>query len=93
MKKITIIGSGFGGLTAVRTIRKNDKEAEITLISPKAELIYMPSLIWVPSGAASKKDIVVPLDNFFKRMNVTHICAEVTGLEDSGQTTPDHPIN
>ncbi len=85
MKKITIIGSGFGGLTAVRTIRKNDKEAEITLISPKAELIYMPSLIWVPSGAASKKDIVVPLDNFFKRMNVTHICAEVTGLEDSGR--------
>lgn len=85
MKKITIIGSGFGGLTAVRAIRKNDKEAEITLISPKAELIYMPSLIWVPSGAASKKDIVVPLDNFFKRMNVTHICAEVTGLEDSGR--------
>ncbi len=85
MKKITIIGSGFGGLTAVRTIRKNDKEAEITLISPKAELIYMPSLIWVPSGAASKKDIIVPLDNFFKRMNVTHICAEVTGLEDSGR--------
>ena len=53
MKKITIIGSGFAGLTAVKTIRKKDKQAEITLISPKAELVYMPSLIWVPSGAAS----------------------------------------
>lgn len=86
MKKITIIGSGFAGLTAVKTIRKKDKQCEITLISPKAELVYMPSLIWVPSGAASKKDIVVPLDNFFKRMDVNHVASEVTGLENSGRT-------
>jgi sulfide:quinone oxidoreductase len=33
----------------------------------------MPSLIWVPSGAADKKDIIIPLDNFFKRMNVRHV--------------------
>lgn len=86
MHKITIIGSGFAGLTAVRTIRKQDKTAEITLISPKAELVYMPSLIWVPSGAASKKDIVIPLDNFFKRMKVQHIVSEVTGLENQGRS-------
>ena len=85
MKKITIIGSGFAGLTAVRTLRKQDKQCQITLISPKAELVYMPSLIWVPSGAASEKDIIVPLDNFFKRMNVCHIASEVTGLEDNGR--------
>ncbi len=86
MKKITIIGSGFAGLTAVKTLRKKDKNCEITLISPKAELVYMPSLIWVPSGAASKTDIVIPLDNFFKRMNVVHIVSEVTGLEDKGRS-------
>jgi sulfide:quinone oxidoreductase len=85
MKKITIIGAGFAGLTAVRTIRKKDKKVEITLISPKAELVYMPSLIWIPSGLASKKDIIVPLDNFFKRMNVVHIASEVTGLENQGR--------
>ena len=86
MKKISIISSGFAGLTAVRTIRKKDKEAEITLISPKAELVYMPSLIWVPSGAAGEKDIVIPLDNFFKRMNVVHIVSSVTGLENKGRS-------
>ena len=86
MKKITIIGSGFAGLTAIRTIRKQDKIAEITLISPKAELVYMPSLIWVPSGVASKKDIVIPLDNFFKRMNVHHVASEVTGLDNNNRT-------
>lgn len=86
MHKITIIGSGFAGLTAVRTIRKKDKTAEITLISPRAELVYMPSLIWVPSGAAGTKDIVIPLTNFFKRMNVVHIVSEVTGLENQGRS-------
>lgn len=85
MKKITIIGSGFAGLTAVRTFRKKDKTAKITLISPKAELVYMPSLIWVPSGAASKKDIIVPLDNFFKRLDVRYVENEVIGLENDGR--------
>ncbi len=84
-KKITIIGAGFAGLTAVRTLRKQDDEAEITLISPTAELVYMPSLIWIPSGAVSAKDIVVPLENFFKRMNVIHIPAKVTGLKRGGR--------
>ncbi len=86
MKKITIIGSGFAGLTAVRTLRKQHQACEITLISPKAELVYMPSLIWVPSGAATKKDIIIPLDNFFKRMQVVHIASEVTGLDNQGRS-------
>lgn len=86
MKKITIIGSGFAGLTAVRTLRKKDKTAEITLISPKAELVYMPSLIWIPSGAVKKKDVVVPLDNFFQRLNVHHMPSTVIGLENEGRT-------
>ncbi len=85
MKKITIIGSGFAGLTAVKTLRKKDRTVKITLISPKAELVYMPSLIWVPSGAADKKDIIIPLNNFFKRMNVSHILNEVIGLENNGR--------
>jgi sulfide:quinone oxidoreductase len=79
MKKITVIGSGFAGLTAVRTLRKKDKTAEITLISPKAELVYMPSLIWIPSGAAKKKDVVVPLDHFFQRLNAHHMPGTVIG--------------
>ncbi|CAB5504501.1 NAD(P)/FAD-dependent oxidoreductase [Bathymodiolus thermophilus thioautotrophic gill symbiont] len=85
MKNITIIGSGFAGLTAVRMLRKKDKIAKITLISPKAELVYMPSLIWIPSGAANKKDVVVPLGNFFRRLNVRHVSGEVIGLENDGR--------
>ncbi len=86
MKKITIIGSGFAGLSTAKTLRKKNKTLQITLISPKAELVYMPSLIWVPSGMVDKKDIIIPLDNFFKRLNIRHIAGEVLGLEDDGRT-------
>ncbi|MCK4676182.1 MAG: FAD-dependent oxidoreductase, partial [Gammaproteobacteria bacterium] len=85
MKKITIIGAGFAGLTAVKQCRKLDKSCEITLISPRAELHYLPSLIWVPSGLRKREDIIVPLDNFFKRMKVNFHQASVTGLSKNGR--------
>jgi sulfide:quinone oxidoreductase len=85
MKNITIIGAGFAGLTAVRQLRKRDKQCEITLISPRAELQYLPSLIWVPSGLRKREDIIIPLHNFFKRMNVKYFQASVTGLRDAGR--------
>ncbi len=85
MKKITIIGAGFAGLTAVKQLRKLDKNCEITLISPRAELQYLPSLIWVPSGLRKREDIIVPLGNFFKRMNVNFHQARVTGLSNDGR--------
>ena len=85
MKKITVIGAGFAGLSAVRQLRKLDKSAEITLIAPRAELHYLPSLIWVPSGLRKREDIIIPLDNFFKRMNVKFHQASVTALSDGGR--------
>ncbi|MFV9615354.1 MAG: NAD(P)/FAD-dependent oxidoreductase, partial [Gammaproteobacteria bacterium] len=85
MKKITIIGAGFAGLAAVRQLRKLDRNCEITLIAPRAELHYLPSLIWVPSGLRKREDIIVPLDNFFKRMNVNFHQANVTGLSEGGR--------
>ncbi len=85
MKKITIIGAGFAGLTAVRQLRKQDKNCEITLIAPRAELHYLPSLIWIPSGLRKREDVVIPLDNFFRRMNVKFHKASVTGLRDGGR--------
>lgn len=85
MKNITIIGAGFAGLTAVRQLRKQDKNCEITLIAPRAELHYLPSLIWVPSGLRKREDIIVPLDNFFRRMNVKFHKARVTGMREGGR--------
>lgn len=86
MNNITIIGSGFAGLTAVRQLRKLDKDCNITLISPQPELQYLPSLIWVPSGLRTRENIIVPLNNFFSKMNIDYKQASVTGLRDAGRT-------
>ena len=72
---IAIIGSGFAALTAVSELRKRDRSSRITLISPKPEFIFLPSLIWIPSGIRKGEDLRVPLDKFFARMNVEHVAA------------------
>ncbi|HHO59745.1 MAG TPA: NAD(P)/FAD-dependent oxidoreductase [Thiotrichales bacterium] len=93
MKKITVIGAGFAALTAVRQLRKQDKNVEITLIAPQAELHYLPSLIWIPSGLRKREDIIVPLDNFFRRMRVRFVQARVTGLAENGRVVETDAVN
>ncbi len=54
MPQVTIVGSGFAALIAVKTLRKATPQTAITLVSPKAEFVYYPSLIWVPTGLAHR---------------------------------------
>lgn len=85
MKRITIIGTGFAALAAARKLRAQDAEAEITVIGKKAEFVYLPSLIWIPSGLRQPEDLLVPLDGFFRRMRVKFHPGEATGLKDGGR--------
>ncbi|MEL7124281.1 MAG: FAD-dependent oxidoreductase, partial [Bacteroidota bacterium] len=58
MKKIIVLGSNFAGVTAaLEAKRKIGKEAEIVVISPSKNFLYVPSLIWVPFGRRAVKDI------------------------------------
>ena len=84
--KISIIGSGFAALTAARRLRRLDARAEITLIAPRAELIYLPSLIWLPSGKRKPEDLVVPLDKFLREHHIHFRAGEANGMEDGGRT-------
>ncbi|WP_024537195.1 NAD(P)/FAD-dependent oxidoreductase [Comamonas badia] len=83
---IVILGSGFGALSTVRELRKRLCNAPITLVSPRAELHYLPGIIWVPSGKRRREDLIVPLAPFFARMRVRHVQADVTGLEDGARS-------
>src|SRR5690606_37621774 len=83
---ITILGSGFAALTAVKEVRKQAPQAEITVVSPQAELIYLPSLIWLPSGLRKGSDLRIPLPNFFRRQRVQHHAATVQGMSADGRT-------
>ena len=82
---VTVIGAGFGALAVVRELRQRDASMDITLISPRSELHYLPGIIWIPSGLRTREQLVVPLDNFFRRMRVKHVAGEVTGLRAGGR--------
>lgn len=82
---ITVIGAGFGALAVVRELRQRDASAQITLISPRAELHYLPGIIWIPSGLRTREQLILPLGNFFRRSRVTHVAGEVAGVREGGR--------
>lgn len=84
--RIVILGAGFAALTAVRELRKRKPSARITLVAPKAEFVYLPSLIWVPTGIRKGRDLVLNLDTFIKDHDVEFIPGKVTGLDNGGRT-------
>jgi sulfide:quinone oxidoreductase len=86
MTRISVIGAGFGALTAVRKLRAADRKLTIDVIAPKPQLVYYPSTIWIPTGLREPGDVVVDLRAFFSRMRVDYHPASVTGLGDGGRT-------
>jgi sulfide:quinone oxidoreductase len=85
MQRITIVGSGFGALTAIQQLRELGFKSGLTVVSPKPEFVYYPGLIWVPSGLRSADDLRIDLKPFFRRMGVTHVAGSATGLRDGGR--------
>jgi len=81
MSHIVIAGSGFGSCTAVRTLRKEGFSGKISVISPKPELFYFPSLIWVPAGKRNESDLTISLLSFYQRHKVDYIKGSVTGID------------
>jgi sulfide:quinone oxidoreductase len=85
MQRVSIVGSGFGALTAISALREADPALGITVVSPRPEFVYYPGLIWVPSGLRTGEDLRIDLRPFFRRMGVTHRAAEATGLSADGR--------
>ncbi len=85
MKRIVIIGTGFAALSAARRLRQLDKKVGITVVGPRPELVFLPSLIWLPSGKRRAEDLRIPLQNFFARNRIDFHAGEASGLEDGGR--------
>ena len=85
MKRITIIGAGFGAITAARQLRASKQDLEITLVAPAPEFIYLPGTIWIPSGIRQGADLRLPLERFFKRKNISYHQGAATGLKEAGR--------
>jgi sulfide:quinone oxidoreductase len=83
---IVVIGAGFAALTAVRELRRRDRDVRITLVAPRAELMYYPSLIWVPTGLRRGSDLNIDVSGFLAGHDVAFHAGRVTGLADNGRT-------
>ena len=81
MPHIVIAGAGFAATTAVKTLRKQGFKGSISLVAPRAELFYYPSLIWIPAGIRSLSDLVIPLHDFLAKHDVHYVPSTVTGLD------------
>ncbi len=85
MSRVTVVGAGFGALTAIRKLRAADAALQIDVIAPRPEFVFYPGTIWVPTGLRRPEDLVVPLEPFFARMRVDYHPARVTGLRPGGR--------
>lgn len=83
--KLTVIGAGFGALTAIRRLRRLRPQAEITLIAPEPTFQYYPSLIWVPAGLRRREDILFDIRPLLERLDVRFHAGRVTGVSDDGR--------
>jgi len=84
--KITVAGAGFAALTGVRELRKQLPDAEITLVAPKPEFVYLPSLIWVPYGLRKGDDLRFDIMPLLEKLKVTYVRGSVSGISVDGRT-------
>jgi sulfide:quinone oxidoreductase len=83
--KITVAGAGFAALTGLKELRKNLPDAELTLVAPKPEFIYLPSLIWVPYGMRKGDDLRSDILPLLKQLKVKFVQGSVTGISADGR--------
>ncbi len=84
--KITVAGAGFAAITGVRELRKHLPDAEITLVAPRPEFVYLPSLIWVPYGMRNGDELRYEIKPLLGKLGVKYVQGAVTGISADGRT-------
>jgi NADH dehydrogenase len=83
--RVVVVGGGFGGLQAVRAMRRAD--AEILLIDRHNYHLFQPLSYQVATGALAEGDIAMPLRHVVRRQKgVTVLMGEVTGFDLDART-------
>jgi sulfide:quinone oxidoreductase len=92
--RITVAGAGFAAITGVRQLRKRVPEADITLVAPRPEFVFLPSLIWVPYGIRSGDDLRHDIRPLLRDLGVRYMQAAATGISADGRRleTDDGPV-
>src|SRR5262245_51497410 len=82
--RVVIIGGGFGGLTAAKTLRNTD--CRVTLLDRRNHHVFQPLLYQVATAALSPGDIAAPIRWVLRRSrNVRVLLAEVAKIDVSAR--------
>jgi NADH dehydrogenase len=83
--RVVVIGGGFGGLWAVRGLRRAD--VDVTLIDRRNHHLFQPLLYQVATAALAAPDIAAPLRQILRtQKNVTVLHDEVTSIDMAART-------
>ena len=78
--RIVIVGCGFGGLEAARTLQ--DAAVDITLVERTNHHLFQPLLYQVATAGLSAPAIAAPVRHLFRnQLNVTTLLGEVTAID------------
>ena len=79
-KKVLVIGGGFGGVYAAKTLERQGRDkVEVELVNANNYFVFQPLLPEVAAATIHSSDAVVPLRQLLRRVQVRQ--AEVRGID------------
>lgn len=81
MAHIVIAGAGFSGHYAALVLQrqlKGLKSHQITVVSPREEFVYLPSLVWAGIGEIPSSDALFALEPVYRRKGIGWLKGKVT---------------
>lgn len=82
MKKVLILGGGFGGIQAAIELKKSNL-FDVTLVSDRDFFYIFPISIWIPVHKKKENDVRIPLQKIAKKHHFNVIVDKVTGIKAS----------
>ena len=90
-KRVVIVGGGFGGLHAARTLRKLG--VDVTVVDRRNFHLFQPLLYQVATGGLSPANIAAPLRSMLRRQkNASVILGEAVSVDPISKTVEVHCV-
>ena len=83
---VVIVGAGWGGLSAAKTLRNLNKSLKITIIEKEKNFKSCPISNWVIGQLKDMKDITFSYDLFIKNNDINFIRDSVSNIDTTKQT-------
>lgn len=81
--RVVVVGGGFGGAAAAKTIRQLDGNIEVILIEPKLNYITCPGSNWLFAGMLGMDRLTVDYQSLARNYGIQLVSATVSQIDSS----------